>query len=385
MSLRWIAAFALIVGALVVPGAAAAGTPRPDVRLTPIGNVDTPTAMAVRPGDEALYVAEQAGRVVVLLDGNVTGAALDIRDRVSSGGEQGLLGLTFSPDGTKLYVHFTNASENTEVEEYTFTESSGTGGRAEPTSRRRILRIRDFESNHNGGQLAFGPDGMLYLGMGDGGGGGDEGEGHAEDGNGQSLDTLKGKIIRIDPQPSDDAPYTIPPDNPFADGGGRPEIWAYGLRNPWRFSFDRETGDLWIGDVGQGEHEEVNVAEAPDLGRGANYGWNVFEGKQRYRQGAVNGTAATRPLFQLSHDDGNCSVIGGFVYRGTLVPDLVGAYVYTDYCNGELRWARRDGDKVADRGTFGISASSVASFGEDGDGELYVLSQSDGVFRLDPG
>jgi glucose/arabinose dehydrogenase len=364
---------------LAVPAATSTvAVPRPAVRLTRVAKVDTATAMAARAGDTTLYVAEQAGRIVAIRDGRIVGAALDIRSRVTSGGEQGLLGLAFSPDGSRLYVDFTNRGGNTRIEEYAFAD-----GRADVATRRNVLAVRQPQPNHNGGQLAFGPDSMLYIGLGDGGNEGDAGPGHAKGGNGQSLDTLLGKILRIDPHASTNAAYQIPPDNPFAKGGGRPEIWAYGLRNPWRFSFDRVTGDLWIADVGQNKYEEIDFAAAPDRGRGANYGWNVFEGKHRYRSGEVSGGLAQRPLLETSHNDGNCSIIGGFAYRGTRIPALVGAYVYSDYCNGDLRWVRREGDRATAKGSLGASADTISSFGQDDNGELYVLSQSGGLSRID--
>jgi glucose/arabinose dehydrogenase len=370
---------AAIVGCTLVTVMPASAGPRLAVRLTPVAKVDTATAMSARAGDPTLYVAEQAGRVVAIRDGAIVGAALDIRNRISAGGEQGLLGLAFSPDGSKLYVDFTNRDGNTRIEEYVFAN-----GRADGSTRRTVLRVRQPQPNHNGGQLAFGPDGMLYIGLGDGGGAGDAGDGHAKGGNGQSLQTLLGKILRIDPTPSANAAYTIPPDNPFARGGGRPEIWAYGLRNPWRFSFDRSTGDLWIADVGQDKYEEIDLAPAVDgTGRGVNYGWNVFEAKHRFRGGSVTGEAAQKPLLETSHANGNCSIIGGFVYRGTRVPALVGAYVFSDYCNGEIRWLRRTGDPATAKGSLGASADSISSFGQDDSGELYVLSQSDGLLRFD--
>jgi glucose/arabinose dehydrogenase len=363
------------------------------VRLQPVAQVDTPTAMAVRTGDSTLYVAEQSGRVVAVRDGGITGAALDLRKRVTSGGEQGLLGIAFSPDGSKLYVHFTDRDADTRIEEYSFVATPGGGGRAEPTSRRRILRVRDQESNHNGGQLAFGPDGMLYIGLGDGGGAGDEGPGHARGGNGQSLDTLLGKILRIDPHAAAGRAYTIPPDNPYADGGGRPEIWAFGLRNPWRFSFDRATGDLWIADVGQDAWEEIDLATvASGAGRGVNFGWNLFEARHRFRAeapsvaagGSPEAPTTQQPIVERSHDGGSCSITGGYVYRGTLLPDLAGAYVYADYCDGTLRWVRQTGGDLTGKGTLDVSGDSIASFGEGPDGELYVLSQTDGLLALTP-
>ena len=377
-----VAAMALLIVGSVVAGASthAAGS-RPSARLVPIAQVDAPTAMATRRGDQTLYVAEQAGRVIAVRDGEITGAVLDLRRRVTAGGEQGLLGIAFSPDGSKLYVNFTDRAGNTRIEEYEF-DSMLDGGRAEPTSRRLLLKVTQPDSNHNGGQLAFGPDGYLYIGLGDGGGADDEGDGHADEGNGQSLDTLLGKILRIDPTPSGDRRYTIPSDNPFANGGGRPEIWSSGLRNPWRFSFDRTTGDLWIADVGQNEWEEIDVAPAADGGgRGTNFGWPVFEANTRFRDDEP-ASDTVDPVVELSHDDGFCAVTGGYVYRGTDIPALVGAYVYTDYCDGTLRWVRVADSAVTAKGTLGTSSDSIASLGEDSLGELYVLSQSDGLYRL---
>jgi glucose/arabinose dehydrogenase len=383
MSVRSRAAtFVVLVACVATIGltaCAGAQSLRGKVQLEHIADVDVPTALAVRTGDDSLYVTEQDGFVVAVAPGGDVTTFLDLSNRVMFGGEQGLLGLAFSPDGSKLFVHFNNRSGDTRVEEYAIAD-----GAVLPESRRRILAVKQPDANHNGGQLAFGPDGMLYIGLGDGGGAGDDGDGHADGGNGQSLDTVLGKILRIDPTPSGDKPYTIPSDNPFADGGGRPEIWAFGLRNPWRFSFDRETGDFWIGDVGEYEWEEVDYASAAQgAGEGANFGWNVFEADEQFRDGDTTGPALP-PLFALPHDDGYCSVIGGYVYRGTSIPDLEGAYVYSDYCNGRLRYVRQSNNEVAERGSLGVRLSDISSFGEDANGELYVLSQSTGLYRIDP-
>ena len=276
---------------------AARQTLRGTVELVHVADVDSPTAFATRSGDAALYVAEQDGRVVAVDEGGDVSTVLDLTSRIESGGEQGLLGLVFSPLGDHLYVHFTNRGGDTRVEEYAFGDDG-----VDVSSRRRILAVRQPQPNHNGGQLVFGPDGMLYVGLGDGGGGGDRGSGHAAEGNGQSLRTLLGKILRIDPTPTADTPYTIPADNPFVEDDGRPEIWSYGLRNPWRFSFDRETGDLWIADVGQDEWEEIDFSPAAQgAGQGTNFGWNVFEAEARYRDGDTTGRALL-PLVSLSHD-----------------------------------------------------------------------------------
>jgi glucose/arabinose dehydrogenase len=347
------------------------------VKLTPIARVEAPTAFATRQGDRAFYITEQVGRVRAVRDGNLDAQpVLDLTDRVGSGGERGLLGLTFSADGSKLYVHYTNKDGDTRVDEYAMS-----GNAADAGSRREILAVDQPQANHNGGQLSFGPDRMLYLGLGDGGGAGDQGSGHAEGGNGQSLDTLLGKILRIDPRASGGREYTIPPDNPFANGGGLPEIWAYGLRNPWRFSWDGETNDLWIADVGQNQWEEVDFV-AGGRAAGLNFGWNRLEGTHQFSgQAPAN---AVPPIYEYSHDGGGCSVSGGYVYRGAKIPDLRGAYVFSDYCDSALRAITQKGGKLADQRDLGAKSNQVAAFGQDQDGELYVLSQGDGLQRLDP-
>jgi len=222
----------------------------------------------------------------------------------------------------------------------------------------------------------FGPDGYLYIGLGDGGSGGDP------HGNAQSLGTLLGKMLRIDPRPADGAPYRIPADNPFVTTpGALPEIWAYGLRNPWRYSFDRVTGDLWIGDVGQSAWEEVDRQPASS-GGGENYGWNVREGSHPYTAGG-SAPGAVDPVFDYAHSDGGCVVTGGYVYRGEAIPDLAGIYVFADFCLGAIEGLRLDGDQVV-HDQLGATVQAVSSFGEDAQGELYVLSLAGGVYRLAP-
>jgi glucose/arabinose dehydrogenase len=347
------------------------------VVLTKVADVFRGTATAVRRGDPALYVAVQNGQVVALRDGKVE-PVLDLSTQVTTSGEHGLLGLAFSPDGTELYVHYSAAgSGDTTLESFAFT-----GGQADPATRRLLLTVPDLQPNHNGGDLKFGPDGKLYLALGDGGGANDVGAGHAFGGNAQALDSLNGKILRLDPKGSLDAGYTIPPDNPFAIGGGRPEVWVYGLRNPWRFSFDRATDDLWIADVGQGAWEEIDMAPFA-VASGANFGWNLLEGTHDLRGGATPG-ATVLPVFETSHADGNCAITGGYVYRGKRIPDLVGAYLFSDYCNSTIRAIRVENGQVVAQRDLGIASASIASFGEDNDGELYVLSQSRGIFRIDP-
>jgi glucose/arabinose dehydrogenase len=353
-----------------------------NIKLTKLAELQRPTAMAIRTGDPALYVVEKVGRIRALRNGTLDPKpVLDITSLVgSSSNEQGLLGLAFSPDGSKLYVDYTNRNGDTRVDEF----AVGADGSVNAASRRQVLAQPQPEVNHNGGQLAFGPDGMLYIGLGDGGAAGDQGPGHVAGGNGQSLGTWLGKILRIDPTPSGGQPYTVPADNPFVGtAGARPEIWAYGLRNPWRFSWDTATGDLWIGDVGQDAWEEVDLAtKASGAGRGVNYGWSVWEGTHRYRNG--DAPNAVMPVFDYSHDGGNCAVTGGFVYRGTKIPALRGGYLFADYCGGTLRTlAAKDGKVVQDR-VLPVRASGINTFGQDASGELYVGTDGGDVFRVDP-
>jgi glucose/arabinose dehydrogenase len=376
----WFVALAILAGCSgattsesVPPVTSSAVGQRPlEVRLQRVAMLEEPVALAVRPDDAALYIAEKDGRVVAIRDGKVDPTpVLDVSSEVSLGGEQGLLGLAFSPDGGSLYVNFTDVDGDTRVVAYAIAD-----GRADPSSRREVLFVDQPYSNHNGGNLVFGPDGYLYIGLGDGGSGGDP------HGNAQSLGTLLGKMLRIDPRPADGAPYRVPADNPFVTTpGARPEIWAYGLRNPWRYSFDRATGDLWIGDVGQSAWEEVDRQPASSTG-GENYGWNVREGSHPYAAGG-SPPGAVDPVFDYSHSDGGCVVTGGYVYRGAAIPDLVGTYVFADFCLGKIEGLRLDGDQVVHE-QLGVAAGPVSSFGEDAQGELYILSLAGGVYRLAP-
>ncbi len=305
--------------------------PEPAIGLFEIGNFDQPVEVAARPGFGDVYVVEQPGRVVAVSDLS-TDIVLDMTDLTDANGERGLLGLAFHPTAELAYVNFTDANGDTVIAEFTIDPSSGLFDR---DTYREVLSIDQPYSNHNGGQLAFGPDQLLYIGVGDGGSGGDP-ERHALD-----LSSRLGKILRIDPLADGDEPFTVPADNPFVgDEAADPAIWAYGLRNPWRFSFDPETGDLWIGDVGQGDFEEINHAIAvdrADAARGANFGWSAFEGFERFNDDQpVDGALA--PLFVYDHADGRCSVTGGSVARGDAVPDLAGWYLFGDYCTGQI-WA----------------------------------------------
>ena len=342
------------------------------VRLARVARLEQPVAMAIRPGERTLYLAEQVGRVRAVRGGRLDPTpVVDISAKVTAGGEQGLLGLAFSPDGRFLYVAYSDRDGNHQVSELTMR-----GQRADPASERSLFHFDDPFPNHNGGQLAFGPDRRLYIAFGDGGSGGDP------LGNGQSLGTLFGKILRIDPRPAGGRPYGVPDDNPFVDrGGARPEIWDYGLRNPWRFSFDPATGDLWIGDVGQNAYEEVDHEPAGSGGR--NYGWNRREGLHPYG-GGERPDGAVDPVIEYSHDGGGCTVIGGFVYRGRRIRGLRGAYLYGDYCAGWIRAARWSGGKVASQRDLGLQVPGLSSFGIDADGELYALSLGGDLYRIAP-
>jgi glucose/arabinose dehydrogenase len=378
--MRRLAIVGVLAFVLAVTALPASAAP-PRMRLTQVDDTSGLVGMTARPNSRTLYLSEQRG-IVWALHGSTRGSqpVIDLTDRVSQdGGERGLLGLAFSPDGKQLFLHYSDRNGDTQVDRYTMR-----AGRADVATRRPILSVQQPQPNHNGGQLVFGPDGYLYLGLGDGGNQGDMGPGHAPGGNGQSLATRLGKILRIDPDPNGDG-YTVPPDNPFVDTADAvPDIWSYGLRNPWRFSFDRQTGDLWIGDVGQNEYEEIDRVPATngrDAGKGDNFGWNLVEGNHSYR--GENPDGAVTPVYEISHDTGACAVVGGFVYRGTKIPGLVGDYLFSDNCEGTVRVLEPDGDrwKMADTG---MEASGVASFGQANNGTLYVVSMSDGVYRVDP-
>jgi len=320
-------------------------------------------------GSGRLFVVEQAGRIRIVRDGQLVERPLvDISDRISSGGERGLLGLAFHPDfpaDPRLFVNYTDLEGDTVIAEYAVGADPDV---ADPETELVLLRIDQPFANHNGGSVGFGPDGYLYLGMGDGGSGGDP------LGNGQRLDTLLGKILRLDIDVEGDraaTPYEVPPDNPFiGQGSARPEIWHTGLRNPWRFRFDRATGDLWIGDVGQGDWEEVDVARA-GVG-GLNFGWNRMEGSQCYPSGDGCANDGFRlPVTEYDHDSG-CSVTGGVVYRGASQPELAGRYVFGDYCSGSVWTLDPRGDEPQEPALALESGRSLSSFGEDEAGELYA-------------
>jgi glucose/arabinose dehydrogenase len=328
------------------------------------------------PGDSArLYVVEQTGRVRVLRnDTLLPGAFLDVSDRVSSGGEQGLLSLAFHPAYATngfVYVDYTDTSGDTHVVRYHATSPTA----VDTSTATPILFVDQPYANHNGGLVTFGPDGMLYVGLGDGGSGGDP------DGNGQNRATLLGTILRLDVDGG--SPYAIPADNPFVGQAGvRAEIWAYGLRNPWRFSFDRATGDLYVADVGQSEREEVDV-EAAGADGGRNYGWNIMEGSGCYGGGTCQTQGLVLPVLEYTHADG-CSITGGYVYRGTAVPALAGRYLYSDYCSGWMRTFTLVGGQATDPRDWPALApgTGVSSFGEDGRGDVYVMTLGGRLYRF---
>jgi glucose/arabinose dehydrogenase len=349
------------------------------VKLTRVGSFSAPTYVAQPPGERrTLFVVEQAGRIRVVRDGHVLRAPfLDISSQVVSGGEQGLLSIAFAPDyasSGRFYVDFTDRNGDTRVVEY---RRGSSPDRADPRSARLVLFQDQPQPNHNGGQLQFGPDGLLYVGLGDGGA---EGDPHGRIGNGQNLGTQLGKILRIDPLPG--GGYRVPRENPFVGRrGAKPAIYAWGLRNPWRFSFDRATGDMAIGDVGQDTVEEVDF-RSRGTARGVNFGWRAWEGTRRY-DASVRAPGAVGPVFQYTHAHG-CSVTGGYVIRDPRLRSLDGRYVYGDFCAGDLFTARlRQGGSSA-RHALGLHVGSLSSFGEDARGRVYAVSLNGPVYRLDP-
>jgi glucose/arabinose dehydrogenase len=284
-------------------------------------------------------------------------------------GEGGLLGVAVAPDGRHLYVSFTDQEHAVRLVEVTLDPDG-----VDPDSRRDVLTIQQPSTRHHGGNLVFGPDGLLWLGVGDGSPGGDPANAA------QSLGVLSGKLLRLDPTPTGPKGYKVPATNPFVNReGARPEIWAYGLRNPWRFSFDRATGDLWIGDVGQYIIEEIDVIGLR-RSRGANFGWRRLEGSRRFNGSPPPG--AVPPVHEYAHRNGRCAVIGGHVYRGTQIRGLQGAYVYGDVCDGRIRALARPRGKPVRHRDLGLQLPGLVSFAENRAGELYALSLAGGVYRL---
>ncbi len=364
--------------------ACAAGTPVTGIpaltaRLV-VSGLRSPLDLQSVPSDaERLYVVEQAGRIRIVRNGQLLAAPfLDIASRISSGGERGLLGLAFHPQfatNRRFFVNYTNSAGHSYISEF----RAGSADAADPGSERLLVEVAQPFANHNGGGLAFDNSGRLLIALGDGGSGGDP------QNNGQRLDTLLGKIARIDVDSG--SPYAIPADNPFlATPGARGEIWAFGLRNPFKIAFDRPTGDLYIGDVGQNRIEEIDIGLAARRG-GENYGWRITEGTQCFNPSSgCDRTGITPPVYEYTHSEG-CSVTGGVVYRGCRMPALAGSYFFADFCSGLVRSFRFAGGSAGElrdwsSGLSGVSAPT--SFGVDAAGEVYVVDYDGEVYRLEP-
>jgi glucose/arabinose dehydrogenase len=378
------AALATATPAIEAPAPAAPDLSAVSVHLEPLVEDLAQPLFVTHAGDGSgrLFIVEKVGRIRIVQDGKLLETPfLDISDKVSLSSEQGLLGLAFTPDyptSGAFYVNYTNQIGDTVIARYAVSPDDP--NQADPASELPILQLDQPAPNHNGGMIAFGPDGYLWIGMGDGGAANDR------FGNGQNPQTLLAKMLRINVNSDPDEPYTIPPDNPWvtADWNGqdvRNEIWAVGLRNPWRWSFDRQTNDLWIADVGQNMIEEINVVpNAPTTG-GLNFGWPIMEGKSCFQAEGCDQTGLTLPVTDYRHE-GNCSVTGGYVYRGGAHPAWNGVYFYGDYCSGRIWALAPDGGgwTTVELAQFPIALSS---FGEDAAGELYVTDLAGGtVYRM---
>jgi glucose/arabinose dehydrogenase len=363
-------------------GKVAIGSGDGGVKLTKLGSFDQPLYVTQPRGDSAdLFVVQRTGAIRVIHDGTVQPQPfLDVSGRITSAGtEQGLLSMAFAPDYAKsglFYVDYTDTNGDTRVVEY--RRSAANHLRADPGSARDVLGVKQPFENHNGGLLLFGPDGDLYIGLGDGGSEDDPQR------NGQNLGTLLGKILRINPHPHGGKPYAIPKGNPFVGrAGARPEIFEYGLRNPWRFSFDPFNGALAIGDVGQNEFEEVDYLPRGQAA-GANLGWSAFEGYARFNDDQ-SPAGAVPPIFVYSHSGGGCSITGGYVIRDRSLPTLYRRYLYGDFCLGELHSLIPSLPRARDDKPLGLKVPALSSFGEDNAGHVYATSLSGPVYRLDPG
>ncbi len=345
------------------------------VRLVKVGDFDQPVFVAQPPGSEDLYVVEKPGRVQLLRGGKAT-QVLDISGKVADSGEQGLLSIALHPEfesSRLLYAYYTGNDQDQRVVEFAVADD----GTVEAGSEREVLRMADFASNHNGGSILFGPDGLLYIGTGDGGISDDP------ERNGQDLGSLLGKLLRIDPHARPNRPYNSPGDNPFAGmRGARPEIYSYGLRNPWRFSFDRETRALVIADVGQNSQEEIDFVAA-NKGAGANFGWSAFEGDERFNDDQ-QAPGHVAPILTYGRE-GGCSITGGYVVRDPGLPALFGRYVYGDFCAGELRSLIASPKGARDDSSLGLEVPALSSFAEDQQGRIYATSLEGPVFRLEAG
>jgi glucose/arabinose dehydrogenase len=351
---------------------------------TVVSGLPSPIGATSAPGDLRLFVIGQGGQVTIVSDGKIAGTFLDISGRISSGGERGLLGLAFHPryaSNGRFFVRYTNKAGNLVISEF---HVSSDPDKADPASEKILLTIPHPNfANHNGGRIEFGPDGYLYIGTGDGGSGGDPNN------HGQSLNTLLGKMLRIDvDNPAEGKAYGIPADNPFVgQDGALPEIFAYGLRNPYTFSFDRLTGDLWIADVGQNKYEEIDRATAADGGgNGANFGWRRMEGNHCYDPaGNCQTEGMVLPLAEYAHgtnDSTGCAVIGGYVYRGTESPELFGRYFFGDECSGTVWDVTADGPAKQPPQKLLSTGVSIVGWGQDADGEIYLLATNGKLYHL---
>ena len=339
-------------------------------KVTKVASANSPIAVIWHPQTKAPFVVEKTGKVRMLAGKPLTpvGTALDVSKDISDGGEQGLLGAAFARDGSRLFVNLTNPDGDTEIREYRWTGSAAVVG-----TQRLLLTIDQPYGNHNGGNVIVDADGLLWIGTGDGGSGGDP------ENRAQNLDSLLGKMLRIDPKPDGTHAYSIPPDNPFADGGGRPEIWAYGLRNPWRYDIDSAGRRLFIGDVGQGKYEEVSVVSIDRPG--ANFGWKLREGLHAF-EGGDKPSGAIDPITEYAHKDG-CSVTGGVFYTGTSLKGLAGRYLYGDYCKGWIASVgKRTNNGPWQSKRLGVTLTNLSSFNTAPDGEVWVTSTSGTISRL---
>lgn len=345
---------------------------RAAVVLEPVASGLSSPVSITHAGDSRLFITLQGGQIVIHDGTGIRPAPfLDVSNLISTGNERGLLSVAFDPQYQQngaFYVNYTNTAGHTVIARY--LRSSNDANRADASSGRVLLTIEQPFANHNGGQLQFGPDGYLYIGMGDGGSGGDPGN------RAQSLTTLLGKMLRIDVSGVEPA-YTNPPSNPFGN-----EIWALGLRNPWRFSFDRLTGDLWIADVGQGSREEIDFQPATSIG-GENYGWRRMEGSRCFEPATnCNPGNLVLPVIEYGHTNGACSVTGGYVYRGTRSPRLYGKYIYGDFCNGVIWTGERQGDGTVTSRVLTDTSFFISTFGEDLSGEVYVADHRGAIYRI---
>jgi glucose/arabinose dehydrogenase len=397
-----LAALVAAVAALAAPASASAGvSPAPlidgqaaaaptgsTIALQKLVDLAQPVlAIGAGDGSNRLFIVQKSGRIRVMKNGALLATPfLDISSLVSKGGEQGLLGLAFSPHfatNHRLYVDYTNAAGDTVIREY---RTGANPDVVNPATARHVLTVNQPYDNHNGGMLAFGKDGYLYVGMGDGGSGGDPGN------RAQNINQLLGKILRIDVNGyTATRGYRIPRGNPYVGRTGRDEIWQRGVRNPWRFSFDKATGALWIADVGQGSYEEVDrvVRTSTGPGRGVNWGWHVMEGSHCFQPSSgCNRTGKALPLTEYSHAaNGRCAVSGGYVYRGTAIAALAGWYVYGDYCSGEVWAVSSTAARPATPVTL-LGAGSgrlISAFGQGDDNELYLCDLNGTVYKVVPG